>query len=261
MGKQETTTAEGGEIIEPGGRLRLYVQEPLAPGAAFSVSEAQAHYLLHVMRARPGQRLALFNGRDGEWLAEIATVAKRGVVLTCLKQTMPQTGVPDLWLLFAPVKKTPSDYLTQKATELGVSLLQPVMTRRTIVSRINAERMLANAVEAAEQSGRLSVPEIREAMSLEKALANWPGERTLYFCDEFGATATNGDAKPLAQAATSGAAAILTGPEGGFDGHERDTLRGLSFVVPVTLGPRILRADTAALAALAIWQSAGGDWR
>ena len=163
--------------------------------------------------------------------------------------------MPDLWLAFAPVKKTPSDYLTQKATELGVSLLQPVMTRRTIVSRINQDRMAANAIEAAEQSGRLSVPEIREAVSLEKLLAGWPQERRLYFCDE------GGDAQPLAKASAPGPAAILTGPEGGFDPAEREKLRALSFVTPVTLGPRILRADTAALAALAIWQSVSGDWK
>ena len=207
------------------------------------------------MRAKPGMRISLFNGRDGEWLAEIGAVGKRGVTLNCLKQGAPQAGVPDLWLAFAPVKKTPSDYLTQKATELGVSLLQPVMTRRTIVSRINQDRMAANAIEAAEQSGRLSVPEIREAVSLEKLLAGWPQERRLYFCDE------GGDAQPLAKASAPGPAAILTGPEGGFDPAEREKLRALSFVTPVTLGPRILRADTAALAALAIWQSVSGDWK
>jgi 16S rRNA (uracil1498-N3)-methyltransferase len=242
------------EITEAGGKLRLYVTADLGSGAAVAADDGQAHYLLHVMRAKLGMRVSLFNGRDGEWLAEVALVGKRGVVLNCLKQTAPQAGVPDLWLAFAPVKKTPSDYLTQKATELGVSLLQPVMTRRTIVGRINEERLLANAVEAAEQSGRLSVPEIRTAVTLEKLLAGWPQERRLYFCDE------GGDAQPLAQAAGKGRAAILTGPEGGFDSAEREKLRALPFVTPVTLGPRILRADTAALAALAIWQSVSGDW-
>jgi 16S rRNA (uracil1498-N3)-methyltransferase len=195
----------------------------------------------------------LFNGRDGEWLAEIAT-AKRGAMLTCLKQTQAQAGVPDLWLLFAPVKKTPADYLVQKATELGVSKLQPVFTRRSIVTRVNPDRLLANVVEAAEQSGRLSVPEIGTPTPLEKILAAWPKQRRLYFCDE------GGNAKPLAEVAGNAPAAILTGPEGGFDPAERDALRALSFVTPVTLGPRILRADTAALAALAIWQSVKGDW-
>ena len=242
------------EITEAGGRLRLYVAAPLGPGLGVAASEAQAHYLLHVMRAKPGQRVLLFNGRDGEWLAEIGAASKRGVTLTCLKQTEPQSGVPDLWLAFAPIKKMPSDYLTQKATELGVSLLQPVFTRRTIVNRINPERMTANAVEAAEQSGRLTVPEIREAVTLEKMLASWPTERRIFFCDE------GGDAAPLAPASRAAPAAVLTGPEGGFDPAERDTLRALPFVTPVTLGPRILRADTAALAALAIWQFVKGDW-
>ena len=175
---------------------------------------------------------------------------------SCLKQTEPQAEVPDVWLAFAPVKKTPADYLVQKATELGVSMLLPVFTRRTIVARVNLERMAANAAEAAEQSERLTVPEIREAMGLDKLLASWPKTRRLYFCDE------GGDAKPLADVAkgASGPAAILTGPEGGFDPAERELLRAQSFVVPVTLGPRILRADTAALAALSIWQSVAGDW-
>jgi 16S rRNA (uracil1498-N3)-methyltransferase len=242
------------EITEAGGKTRLYVAAALGEGLAVPLSDDQAHYLLHVMRAKTGQRVLLFNSRDGEWLAEIGAVSKRGMSLTCRIQTQNQAGVSDLWLAFAPVKKTPSDYLTQKATELGVSLLQPVMTRRTIVARVNAERMTANAIEAAEQSGRLGVPEIREAISLEKLLAAWPKERRIFFCDE------GGDAEPLAKAARAAPAAILTGPEGGFDPAERALLRGLSFVTPVTLGPRILRADTAALAALAIWQSVKGDW-
>jgi 16S rRNA (uracil1498-N3)-methyltransferase len=250
--------AEG--ITEAGGKTRLYVTAALGAGLSVPLSGPQAHYLLHVMRARAGQRVMLFNGRDGEWLAEIDAITKRGVTLTCRTQTQSQAAVPDLWLVFAPIKKTPSDYLTQKATELGVTLLQPVMTRRTIVARVNAERMAANAIEAAEQSGRLSVPEIGETVSLEKLLAGWPNERRLFFCDEAGATATACDADPLAKAARPAPAAILTGPEGGFDPAERALLRGLSFVTPVTLGPRILRADTAALAALAIWQSVKGDW-
>jgi 16S rRNA (uracil1498-N3)-methyltransferase len=249
-GAGETT-----EIREAGGKLRLYVEAELFQDAAVAVSEDQAHYLLHVMRAKPGRRLSLFNGRDGEWLAEIATADKSGLILTCLRKTQKQAGVPDLWLLFAPVKKTPSDYLTQKATELGVSLLQPVITRHTIVARVNAGRMAANAVEAAEQSGRLTVPEIRETLPLDKALLGWPGERRIYFCDE------DGEARPLAKMALAGPAAILTGPEGGFHMEERAYLRRLPFVTPVSLGPRILRADTAALAALAIWQAAVGDWK
>jgi 16S rRNA (uracil1498-N3)-methyltransferase len=244
------------DLTEAGGKTRLYVAGDLGVNMAVTLDEGQAHYLLHVLRAKAGNRVLLFNGRDGEWLAEIAQAGKRGVTATCLKQTQAQAGAPDIWLVFAPVKKTPSDYLVQKATELGVSCLLPVFTHRTIVGRINQERMAANAIEAAEQSARLSVPEIREGIALEKLLASWPKERRLFFCDE------GGDAKPLAQAArgVDGPAAILTGPEGGFDPAERDMLRGLAFVTPVTLGPRILRADTAALAALAVWQSVSGDW-
>lgn len=245
------------DLTEAGGKTRLYVAGDLGANMAVALGEGQTHYLLHVLRAKAGNRVLLFNGRDGEWLAEISQAGKRGITATCLKQTEPQAGVPDIWLAFAPVKKTPSDYLVQKAAELGVSCLLPVFTRRTIVARINEERMAANAIEAAEQSARLSVPEIRAGVSLEKLLAAWPKERRLYFCDE------GGDAWPLAEAArgTSGPAAILTGPEGGFDRSEREMLRALPFVTPVTLGPRILRADTAALAALAVWQSVCGDWR
>jgi 16S rRNA (uracil1498-N3)-methyltransferase len=247
----------GEHLTEAGGKTRLYVTAGLGAGVAVALDEGPSHYLLHVMRAKSGNRVLLFNGRDGEWLAEIGQVSKRGVTATCLSQTRPQAGAPDIWLAFAPVKKTPADYLVQKATELGVSRLLPVFTRRTIVSRVNLERMAANAAEAAEQSERLTVPEIREATDLDKLLASWPKERRLYFCDEGGA------AKPLAEVArgASGPAGIITGPEGGFDPAERELLRAQSFVVPVTLGPRILRADTAALAALSVWQSVAGDWR
>ena len=245
------------ELTEAGGKTRLYVTGDLGEGVAVRLDEGQAHYLLHVLRAKVGDRVSLFNGRDGEWLAEIADAGKRGVTARCVRQSAAQQGTPDIWLAFAPVKKTPSDYLVQKAAELGVSVLQPVFTRRTIVSRINEERMVANAVEAAEQSGRLTVPEIRGCVSLEKLLAAWPSDRRLLFCDE------GGEAKAMTQAAREsrgGPTAILTGPEGGFDAAERAALRALPFVMPVTLGPRILRADTAALAALAIWQAVAGDW-
>ena len=245
------------DVTEAGGKARLYVTGDLSKGVAVSLDEGQAHYLLHVLRAQAGNRILLFNGRDGEWQAEIGRAGKRGATAICLKQTEPQAGAPDIWLAFAPVKKTPSDYLVQKATELGVSVLLPVFTRRTIVGRINEERMAANAIEAAEQSGRLSVPEIRQGVALDKLLASWSKERRLFFCDE------GGEAKRLADVArgVSGPAAIITGPEGGFDPAEREMLRALPFVTPVTLGPRILRADTAALAALAIWQSVAGDFQ
>jgi 16S rRNA (uracil1498-N3)-methyltransferase len=246
------------DLKEAGGRTRLFVDAALEPGGAATLDEGQSHYLLHVLRAKAGDRVLLFNGRDGEWQAEIASTSKRGLTVALRAMTVQQTDVPDVWLVFAPVKKTPSDYLAQKATELGARKLQPVFTRRTIVTRINQERLKANAVEAAEQSARLTVPEIGEAVALGKLLDGWPGERQIFFCDE------GGDARSLAQAAREagqGPCAILTGPEGGFDADERENLRRRPLVTPVTLGPRILRADTAALAALAIWQSVRGDWR
>lgn len=245
------------DLIYPGGKLRLFVEAPLGAGMEVLLEEGQAHYLLHVMRAKNGDRLSLFNGREGEWAGEITAVAKRHCTVTCRVQIAVQTEVPDLWLCFAPVKKTPADYLTQKATELGVRALQPVFTRRTIVSRVNTERMAANAIEAAEQSGRVSVPQIREAMAFDKLLAQWPAGRRILFCDEAG------EAPSIAEALAKergGAWAVFTGPEGGFAPAERELLRAQPHVVPVSLGSRILRADTAALAALAVWQAVTGDW-
>jgi 16S rRNA (uracil1498-N3)-methyltransferase len=244
-------------LTEPGGKVRLYVEMALGEGVRVVPSDAQAHYLLHVMRAKAGERVSLFNGRDGEWLATLAEVKKKSCVLACEKQIRAQDASPDVWLCFAPIKKTPADYVVQKATELGASALIPVFTRRTIVTRVNGGRMAANAIEAAEQSDRLTVPDIREAVTLEKLLKDWPRERRIVFCDE------GGDAQPIAKALeniTMPQCAILTGPEGGFDPIERDLIRTHPFVIPVTLGPRILRADTAALAALAILQALTGDW-
>jgi 16S rRNA (uracil1498-N3)-methyltransferase len=246
------------ELAKPGGGMRLYVEVALGTGAHVPLDGGQAHYLLHVMRAKTGNRLRLFNGRDGEWRARVVETDKRGCVLECETQTAPQREVPDIWLVFAPVKKTPADYLAQKATELGVQVLQPAFTRRTIVNRVNTDRMRANAIEAAEQSGRVSVPEAREAIGLEKLLVGWPSDRRILFCDEAG------DAPPITSAlqdAPDGPWAIFTGPEGGFDPAERAQLRALPCVTPVSLGERILRADTAALAALAVWQAIKGDWR
>lgn len=245
------------DLTYPGGKLRLHLAAPLGAGLPVVIDEGQAHYVLHVMRAKPGDRLSLFNGRDGEWLAVVRETAKRTCTVECTVQIAPQSEVPDLWLVFAPVKKTPADYLTQKATELGVRVLQPVITRRTIVTRVNTERMTANAIEAAEQSGRVSVPEIREPLSFDKLLAAWPAERRILFCDE------GGDCLPIAEALRALPPqpwAVVTGPEGGFDPAERAALRALPHVTPVSLGSRILRADTAALAALAVWQAIAGDW-
>lgn len=246
------------DLTYSGGKLRLYVGASLGAGACIEPDAGQTHYLLHVMRAKAGDRVSLFNGRDGEWVARLADVGKRSCTLQCDARVAEQDMVPDVWLVFAPVKKTPADYVTQKATELGVRVLQPVLTRRTIVRRVNEDRMRANAIEAAEQSGRLSVPEVRGAIDLDRLLANWPAERRIVFCDEAG------EAPPVAEAlahATDGPWAILIGPEGGFDPAERTAIRALDCTVPVALGRRILRADTAGLAALAVWQALRGDWR
>jgi 16S rRNA (uracil1498-N3)-methyltransferase len=237
--------------------VRLYVEAALSGDAAVSPDEAQAHYLIHVMRAKVGDRVCLFNGRDGEWLARIDQVKKRACTLVCERQTQRQSDVPDIWLCFAPIKKTPADYVVQKATELGVRVLQPVFTRRTIMSRVNLERMNANAIEAAEQSGRVSVPEVREPMDLQNLLSSWPRDRKLLFCDEVGGVPAIADAL---RGNLASRWAILTGPEGGFDPAEAVLIRSLPFVIPVSLGKRILRADTAALAALAIWQALVGDF-
>jgi 16S rRNA (uracil1498-N3)-methyltransferase len=248
---------EQADLTYPGGKVRLYVEAALGDGLSVTPDDSQAHYLLHVMRAKAGDAIRLFNGRDGEWLATISEVSKRGCSLLCRQKLMAQTQVPDVWLVFAPIKKTPADYVVQKATELGVRRLQPVFTRRTIVTRVNRDRMRTNAMEAAEQSGRLDVPDVGEPQSLNALLAGWPHDRAIVFCDEAGA------APPIAAAlrdVPSGPAAILTGPEGGFDPAEREAVRARSNVFPVSLGSRILRADTAALAALAVWQSVKGDW-
>lgn len=246
------------DLTYPGGKVRLFTEAALGEGARVEASEGQAHYLLHVMRAQAGDRVSLFNGRDGEWLARMAEAGKRACVFSCERRIAPQVEVPDLWLAFAPVKKTPADFIAQKATELGVRALQPVITRRTIVSRVNLERLRANAVEAAEQSGRLSVPEVREPLAFDRLLASWPADRRILFCDEAG------ESPPVAEAlraAPAGPWAVFTGPEGGFDPAERAALRAESFVTAASLGSRILRADTAALAALAVWQAILGDGR
>jgi 16S rRNA (uracil1498-N3)-methyltransferase len=245
------------ELTYPGGKLRLYVEAPLAAGTRVVPDEQQSHYLLNVMRARLGDRVSLFNGRDGEWSARVVDKSKRACALACERVVAEQSAVPDVWLCFAPIKRTPADYVVQKATELGVGVLQPVVTRRTIVSRVNLARMRANAIEASEQSGRMSIPDTCAPLTFDELLATWPTERRLIFCDEGGA------APPMAQALVAEREqpfAILTGPEGGFERTERAALHAHPFVVPVSLGPRILRADTAALAALAIWQSVRGDW-
>jgi len=239
------------DLSEPGGKVRLFVEAALAAGAEIALSDGQAHYLRHVMRAANGVAVQLFNGRDGEWRALLDIAGKRGARATCDRRTRPQVAAPDIWLCFAPIKRTAADFVAQKATELGAAVLQPVITRRTIVTRVNVERMAANAIEAAEQSARLDVPLCREPVPLVKLLAAWPPERHLVFCDE-------GGAPPIGEAlkeVTVGPWAILIGPEGGFDAEERAAVRALARTIPVSLGARLLRADTAALATLAILQA------
>ena len=238
---------------------RLFVETDLSPAATVPLSAKQAHYLGAVLRLRTGAVIAVFNGRDGEWLARIEALGKSRATLTTVEQRRPQTPEAGPWLAFAPIKRAPIDFLAQKATELGASRLWPVFTRNTQVKRVNQSRLRANAIEAAEQCGRLGVPEVAEPASLEDLIAAWPRGRRLLVPDE------TGGGRPLAEvlAAAEGAPqpfAILTGPEGGFAPSELDVLGNLAFVTLVGLGPRILRADTAALAALACWQAFLGDW-
>ncbi len=237
-------------------KLRLFVDAALSPGAGLALPADQAHYLLTVMRAGAGTPVAVFNGRDGEWLAALEPVGRKGACLHLRAPLRPQEAEPDLWLLFAPIKRARIDFIAEKATELGVSVLQPVFTRHTVMSRVNDERLRAIAVEAAEQCERLSVPMVRPAQALDTLLAAWPNERRLILLDE------GGGGRPVAEALTAlppGPAALLVGPEGGFAPSEQTALRALPFAVPVGLGPRILRADTAALAALACYQALCGD--
>ena len=246
--------------MSPLPRIRLFVDADLAPEAELAVTSEQSHYLAKVMRLKVGDGLLVFNGRDGEYEACLFGVAKRGADLRILHQTRPQTGVPDIWLLFAPVKRLRIDFMAQKATELGVSVLQPVITQRTNVTRVNGGRLLSNAIEAAEQTERLCVPEIRPLKKLDSILADWNKSRSLIFCDEDDTALERPQLGEVLAGSDSGPWAILVGPEGGFTDEEAEVLRKLPYTIPVGLGPRILRADTAALAALALWQSHLGDW-
>ena len=242
-------------------KTRLFVDVSLDTDVVISLDRDQSHYLANVMRLKAGDRIAIFNGRDGEWLSEVSDITKREVTLRTKTHIKKQQAEPDLWLVFAPIKKARLDFIAQKATELGVSHMTPVMTRRTIVERVKTERMAANAIEAAEQCERLNVPTVGDAVKLDKLLSEWPADRKIMFCDEdlSGTPAQTAlaaaDEKPAAAPW-----AILIGPEGGFDDTERALIRNHSNCVTVSLGPRILRADTAAMAAISLWQSALGDW-
>lgn len=236
---------------------RLFVNDALEAGAEIVLDAEQSHYLLTVMRGKPGDPVHLFNGRDGEWHATIARKDRRQCALTVAKSLREQSQPPDIHFYFAPLKKARLDYLVQKATELGASHIQPVMTQHTVAQRVNLERLSANVTEAAEQCGALWLPEVAEPVSLDALLKGWDPQRPLIFCDEAE------KAQPplsLLKLLQSGPLAVLVGPEGGFAKHERDRLRKQPFVTPLSLGPRILRADTAGLAALTLVQAVLGDW-
>jgi 16S rRNA (uracil1498-N3)-methyltransferase len=237
---------------------RLFVDTALAPGAEIHLDRAQSNYLLNVLRMKPGDVVLLFNGRDGEWRAGLEESHRKSAVLTVESETRTQPTPPDLHYLFAPLKQARLDYMVQKAVEMGVGRLRPVITQHTQVQRLNLERMRANAVEAAEQCGVLSIPAIDEPTPLATLIDAWDPGRALVFCDE-GTDKTD----PVAALAKvpPGALAVLVGPEGGFSAAERAALRALPFVTLLPLGPRILRADTAAVAALALVQAVRGDWR
>jgi 16S rRNA (uracil1498-N3)-methyltransferase len=250
--KQTASTAVGRAA-------RLFVDADLHTGGEVRLADERVHYLRHVLRLESGAPVDLFNGRDGEWRSTLAAIAKAHVTLVVERQLRPQAPGRDLWLVFAPIKRARIDYVAEKATELGVSTLQPVLTQHTAVERVNVERLRAIAVEAAEQCERLNAPEVRLPVTLGKLLAEWPADRRLLLCAEAGA------ARPIAEALRAHADtvaapwAVMIGPEGGFARSELDALVKLPFVMPVGLGPRILRADTAALAALACWQAILGD--
>jgi 16S rRNA (uracil1498-N3)-methyltransferase len=240
---------------------RLFVEQPLSAGASIAADERAQHYLRNVMRRAAGDPLVLFNGRDGEFEAEIAAIDKRKTEIRVTRQRRAQEGVPDITLCFAPLKKDAIDFLIEKATELGVAAFQPVITRRTVATRLNLERLRANAIEAAEQSERLTVPEVRAPLAFDALLAGWQPARHIILCAEAGPAQPIVDAfKALTlHVSRPNAWAIFCGPEGGFHVSELDRLRNLPFVTAVGLGPRILRADTAALTALAVFQAILGD--
>jgi 16S rRNA (uracil1498-N3)-methyltransferase len=236
---------------------RLYVATPLNEGAEFTLEKEQGHYLVHVLRLGSGDAVSLFNANDGEWLAYISTVTKKLVEVRIERNTATVKPPPDIDYLFAPLKHARLDYMVQKATELGARRLRPVITQRTITERVNLDRMKANAIEAAEQCNLVFVPEVLEPLNLAKVLASWDVSRRLIYCDE-----TASVANPIeALKGTTPPAAVLVGPEGGFTIEERQHLKSLPFVTAISLGPRIMRADTVAIAALAVVQAAIGDWK
>ena len=238
-------------------RIRLYVDQPLSPGQPVALSRDQAHYLFGVMRREIGDAVALFNGRDGEFMSDVSERGKRAGTLRVSHQTRPLLLPPDLWLVFAPIRKARTDFIVEKATEMGAARIQPVQTKFTNAERLRQDRLQAHAIEAAEQCGGTYVPPVDAMIPLERLLDQWPDDRRLMFCDE----ALAGKKAGPGTAERGQPWAILIGPEGGFSAKERDLIAAHPAACPVSLGPRILRADTAAVAALTLWQSMLGDWR
>jgi 16S rRNA (uracil1498-N3)-methyltransferase len=244
-------------MADVAGRIRLFVTCDLFAGADVALDASQSHYLFTVMRQSAGARIAVFNGRDGEWFAEVVEAGRKAGRLAARTPGQPQRHPPDLWLLFAPIKKVRTDFIVEKAAELGAARILPVFTRQTNAERLRLDRLQAHAIEAAEQCGETYVAEVAEPRKLGAVLDAWDPARRLMFCDE-----SRGSVSVVKALATAppGPWAVLIGPEGGFAPDEAERLRALPFVTPVTLGPRILRADTAAVAALTLWQAHAGDW-
>jgi 16S rRNA (uracil1498-N3)-methyltransferase len=236
-------------------KVRLCVNHALAAGQTLPLTQDQAHYLFGVMRLERDDTITVFNGTEGAWRARVVDAGKRRGILVCLEQTAPQLDPPDLWLLFAPIKKARTDFIVEKAAEMGAARICPVQTRFTNAERVRQDRLQAHAVEAAEQCGGTFVPEVAALARLDAMLAEWPADRQLVFCDET-LVGTASSATTL----RTGPAAILIGPEGGFSDDERTALRALPQATAISLGPRILRADTAVVAAMTLWQRSVGDW-
>ena len=236
-------------------KIRLFVDHTLGKAQSVPLNKDQAHYIFSVMRKSIGETILIFDGNNGEWEASIEEISKKSGVLFCIKQTKPQIMPPDLWLFFSPLKKVRTDFIVEKATELGVAKIIPVQTEHTNADRVNLSRLSAHAIEAAEQCGGTYIPKIEELQKINEVLENFPPDRRLLFCDEkLQASEVN------LENLKKGKWAILVGPEGGFSEIERNYLKGLKFTFSISLGPRILRADTAAVTAISLWQNYLGDW-
>ena len=236
-------------------KIRLFVDHTLGEAQSVPLNKDQAHYIFSVMRKSIGETILIFDGNNGEWEASIEEISKKSGVLFCIKQTKPQIMPPDLWLFFSPLKKVRTDFIVEKATELGVAKIIPVQTEHTNADRVKLSRLSAHAIEAAEQCGGTYIPKIEELQKINEVLENFPPDRRLLFCDEkLQASEVN------LENLKKGKWAILVGPEGGFSEIERNYLRGLKFTFSISLGPRILRADTAAVTAISLWKNYLGDW-